>query len=114
MIGMRAVYLDAGSGAAHPVAPAVIRAVRRVVTLPLIVGGGMKSPEQVRAARTAGADLVVVGTAVETGARSGSTHSWRPWRDVIDLHTHLLPGVDDGSHTLEQSVEVLERFAEQG
>jgi protein-tyrosine phosphatase len=33
---------------------------------------------------------------------------------VIDLHTHLLPGVDDGSHTLEQSVEVLERFAAQG
>jgi protein-tyrosine phosphatase len=33
---------------------------------------------------------------------------------VIDLHTHLLPGVDDGSNTVEQSVEVLERFAEQG
>jgi protein-tyrosine phosphatase len=33
---------------------------------------------------------------------------------VIDLHTHLLPGVDDGSHTVEQSVEVLERFVEQG
>ena len=33
---------------------------------------------------------------------------------MIDLHTHLLPGVDDGSHTIEQSVEVLERFAEQG
>ncbi len=33
---------------------------------------------------------------------------------MIDLHTHLLPGVDDGSHTLEQSVEVLERFARQG
>lgn len=33
---------------------------------------------------------------------------------MIDLHTHLLPGVDDGSTTVEQSVEVLERFAEQG
>ena len=33
---------------------------------------------------------------------------------MIDLHTHLLPGVDDGSHTVEQSVEVLERFAAQG
>jgi len=67
MIGMKAVYLDAGSGAAHPVAPSVIRAVRRAVSLPLLVGGGMKTPEQVRAARTAGADLIVVGTAVETG-----------------------------------------------
>jgi protein-tyrosine phosphatase len=33
---------------------------------------------------------------------------------VIDLHTHLIPGVDDGSRTVEQSVEVLERFAKQG
>jgi phosphoglycerol geranylgeranyltransferase len=65
MIGMKTVYLDAGSGAARPVTPAVIRAVRRAVSLPLLVGGGMKSAEQVRAARTAGADLVVVGTAIE-------------------------------------------------
>lgn len=67
MIGMKAIYLDAGSGAARPVAPAVIREVRRAVSLPLIVGGGMKTPAQVRAARTAGADLLVVGTAVEMG-----------------------------------------------
>ncbi len=33
---------------------------------------------------------------------------------MIDLHTHLIPGVDDGSHTIEQSVEVLQRFAGQG
>ena len=33
---------------------------------------------------------------------------------MIDLHTHLIPGVDDGSHTVEQSVEVLQRFARQG
>ena len=65
MIGMRAVYLDAGSGAAAPVAPAVIEAVRCAVQLPLIVGGGMRSAAQVAAARRAGADLVVVGTAIE-------------------------------------------------
>lgn len=33
---------------------------------------------------------------------------------MIDLHTHLIPGVDDGAHTIEQSVEVLQRFAAQG
>jgi len=67
MIGMAAVYLDAGSGAARPVAPAVIEAVRCAVPLPLIVGGGMRSAAQVAAARRAGADLVVVGTAIEAG-----------------------------------------------
>jgi phosphoglycerol geranylgeranyltransferase len=65
MIGMAAVYLDAGSGAALPVAPAIVRAVRRAVALPLIVGGGLRTPEAARAAREAGADFVVIGTAVE-------------------------------------------------
>jgi phosphoglycerol geranylgeranyltransferase len=67
MIGMSAVYLDAGSGAISPVSPAVIRAVRNAVDVPLIVGGGLRTPEQARAARAAGADLIVVGTAVEAG-----------------------------------------------
>ena len=66
LIGMRTVYLDAGSGAAHPVAPPVIRAVRERVRLPLFVGGGLRTPEQVRAAREAGADFVVVGNIIET------------------------------------------------
>jgi putative glycerol-1-phosphate prenyltransferase len=67
MIGMAAVYLDAGSGAAVPVAPAVIRAVREAVSLPLFVGGGMRTPAQVRDARAAGADFLVVGNAIEGG-----------------------------------------------
>lgn len=67
MIGMAAVYLDAGSGAAAPVAPSVVEAVRCAMPLPLIVGGGMRSPAQVAAARRSGADFVVVGTAIEAG-----------------------------------------------
>ncbi|PYO98646.1 MAG: geranylgeranylglyceryl/heptaprenylglyceryl phosphate synthase [Gemmatimonadetes bacterium] len=66
LIGMRAIYLDAGSGAPRPVAADVIRACRRAVPdLTLFVGGGIKRAEQVRAARAAGADFVVVGTALE-------------------------------------------------
>ncbi len=65
LIGMAAVYLDAGSGARDPVQPCVIEAVRRSVDLPLFVGGGMRTPEQVRAARQAGADFVVVGNLIE-------------------------------------------------
>lgn len=66
LIGMQAVYLDAGSGAERPVPPAVIAAVRAAVAgAPLIVGGGIRTAEQARAARRAGADYVVVGTALE-------------------------------------------------
>ena len=73
MIGMAAVYLDAGSGAAAPVAPEVIRAVRAAVRLPLLVGGGMRSASQVCDARRAGADFVVVGSAIESGG-AGRVH----------------------------------------
>ncbi len=65
MIGMRVVYLDAGSGARCPVPSDVTRAVRAAVSVPIFVGGGLRTPEQVCAARTAGADFVVVGTAIE-------------------------------------------------
>jgi geranylgeranylglyceryl phosphate synthase family protein len=70
MIGMAAVYLDAGSGAANPVCPPIISAVRHAVSLPLFVGGGMRSAEQVHAARAAGADFIVVGNAIEDGGSS--------------------------------------------
>lgn len=65
MIGMSCVYLDAGSGAAEPVRPELIRAVKSKVNLPMFVGGGIRTPAQVRAAREAGADFVVVGNCIE-------------------------------------------------
>jgi len=74
LIGMRAVYLDAGSGADRPVTAEVIRACRAVLVEPdqlLFVGGGIKSPAQAAAARAAGADFVVVGTVVEQGPPEG-------------------------------------------
>ena len=71
LIGMRATYLDAGSGAARPVAPALVAAARRVAPGPLFVGGGVRGPDGVRAAREAGADYVVVGREFErSGARA--------------------------------------------
>lgn len=65
LIGMKAVYLDAGSGADNPVHPDVIRAVKERVKLPLFVGGGMRTASQVSAAREAGADFLVVGNVIE-------------------------------------------------
>jgi len=71
LIGMQAVYLDAGSGAERPVPGDVIRACRTAVPDRLLfVGGGIKSPAQAKAARAGGADFVVVGTAVEEPANA--------------------------------------------
>jgi putative glycerol-1-phosphate prenyltransferase len=65
MIGMRAAYLDAGSGAKRPVGPALVRAARAATSGPLFVGGGIRTAADVRAAREAGAEYVVVGTFFE-------------------------------------------------
>lgn len=65
LLGLRATYLDAGSGARRPVAPALVRAAREATTGPIFVGGGVRGADAVRAAREAGADYVVVGTLVE-------------------------------------------------
>lgn len=65
MLGMQVIYMDGGSGAAHPVQPAMIAAVRRVVKIPIIVGGGIKTEQQAYQAYEAGADILVVGNAIE-------------------------------------------------
>ncbi|MDR0778311.1 MAG: geranylgeranylglyceryl/heptaprenylglyceryl phosphate synthase [Methanomassiliicoccaceae archaeon] len=64
-LGMSFVYLEAGSGADRPVPPEMIKAVKDVLSVPLIVGGGIRTPEAAKAARLAGADAIVTGTFVE-------------------------------------------------
>jgi phosphoglycerol geranylgeranyltransferase len=65
-LGMNFVYLEAGSGAYAPVPPEMVSAVKTVLSVPLIVGGGIRTPEAAKAARLAGADAIVTGTFVET------------------------------------------------
>ncbi|WP_297067725.1 geranylgeranylglyceryl/heptaprenylglyceryl phosphate synthase [Thermococcus sp.] len=64
-MGMRLVYLEAGSGAPEPVPPEMIATVKRTINVPLIVGGGIRTAEAAEAAVKAGADIVVTGTAIE-------------------------------------------------
>lgn len=74
MLGMKMIYLEAGSGAASPIPADVIQAVKNNLKVPLIVGGGIRTQEQLEAAYTAGANMVVVGTAFEQDTSFFETH----------------------------------------
>ena len=65
LLGLKTMYLDAGSGAKTPVSESMIESVSGAVSVPLIVGGGIRTPEKIAANFRAGADMVVVGTAFE-------------------------------------------------
>lgn len=65
--GMRLVYLEAGSGAPEPVPAEHVRAVREAITVPLVVGGGIRTREQAERLLRAGADILVTGTVAEQG-----------------------------------------------
>ena len=64
-LGMQLIYLEAGSGALHPVPTEIINFVKQDLRIPLIVGGGIRSKTQLDEAYKAGANLVVIGTAFE-------------------------------------------------
>jgi len=66
-LGMRFIYLEAGSGAKRPVPQEMIRAVKCCIEVPLIVGGGIRSKDQAQAAVSAGADIIVTGNVTEDG-----------------------------------------------
>lgn len=65
-LGMHFIYLEGGSGAANPVPPEMIRAVKHLLEILLIVGGGIRTKEQAIAAASAGADIIVTGNVTET------------------------------------------------
>ncbi len=65
LLGMQTVYLEAGSGAIHPIKAETIHQVRDTIHVPLIVGGGICTLEQMKTAFQAGADIVVIGNHFE-------------------------------------------------
>lgn len=66
MLGMKMIYLEAGSGALKAVNSEMINEVRRNITIPLIVGGGIKTAEDIRSVLSSGADMIVIGNALES------------------------------------------------
>jgi len=65
LLGLKLIYLEAGSGAKHPVPAEIISEVKKKLNIPIIVGGGIRTKQLVSEAYNSGADLVVVGTAFE-------------------------------------------------
>lgn len=68
MLGMKLIYMDAGSGAKRPISESMIEAVAKSIATPLIVGGGILDPEKAYRNCKAGADVIVVGNAIEKDA----------------------------------------------
>ncbi len=66
MLGLQAIYLEAGSGAKYTVSSQMISEVKQNISIPLIVGGGITTEKQLVDILESGADMVVVGTAVES------------------------------------------------
>ncbi|MBA2248685.1 MAG: geranylgeranylglyceryl/heptaprenylglyceryl phosphate synthase [Chitinophagaceae bacterium] len=65
MLGMKLIYMDAGSGAKRPITESMIDKVSQCISVPLIIGGGITDPEKAYLNCKAGADVIVVGNAIE-------------------------------------------------
>ncbi len=66
MLGMKLIFMDAGSGALNPISAQMIESVKSAIDIPLIIGGGIRNANQAQIAFEAGADCIVVGTVAES------------------------------------------------
>ncbi len=69
MLGLKLIYMDAGSGALNPIPVSMISNVKKSISVPLIVGGGIKTPEKAVENCKNGADIIVIGNAIEKEAQ---------------------------------------------
>ena len=65
MLGLKLIFMDGGSGAKNPISEAMIKEVRKSISVPLIIGGGINSGKKAIGNCKAGADIIVVGNAIE-------------------------------------------------
>lgn len=68
MLGMKLIYMDAGSGAKRPITESMIEIVSKNINVPLVIGGGITDPEKAYRNCKSGADLIIVGNAIEKDA----------------------------------------------
>jgi len=82
-LGLKLIFMDAGSGAQNPINKNMIEAVSDTIEIPLIIGGGIKTPEKAYENAKSGADMIVVG-------------------DAIEKNPELLPELADAIHSLNK------------
>jgi putative glycerol-1-phosphate prenyltransferase len=68
MLGMKLIFMDAGSGAKRPITESMIEKVSQIIEVPLVIGGGITDPEKAYLNCKAGADVIVIGNAIEKDA----------------------------------------------
>jgi len=66
MLGFKLIYMDGGSGAQYAISNEMIEKVRENISIPLVIGGGIRSPKEAEEKFKSGADLIVVGNAIES------------------------------------------------
>jgi putative glycerol-1-phosphate prenyltransferase len=81
-LGMKLIYLEAGSGARYPVPDEMVREVTDYVSIPVIVGGGIRQPEEARSKVESGAAFVVTGNVLE---KKGNAHLIREFADAVHI-----------------------------
>jgi phosphoglycerol geranylgeranyltransferase len=86
-LGMRFVYLEAGSGVSKPIPTQMVQMVKEIVDVPLIVGGGIRTGAQAKEIVMAGSDIIVTSTALEEESEKGSA------KDKIE---EILEGMKEG------------------
>ncbi len=70
MLGLKLIYLDTGSGAQKHVSAKMVREVKKNIAIPLIIGGGIRTPENAYDICSSGADMIVIGTVAEQSPES--------------------------------------------
>lgn len=86
LLGLKMLFLEAGSGALKPVPDEMIGSVKSNIDIPLIVGGGIREPDVAGQKVAAGADLIVVGSALESG---GSEKLMQQFAQAIHVNAHI-------------------------
>ena len=69
MLGLKMIFMDGGSGALNPISTKMIRSVSKIIDVPLVIGGGINSGKKAIENCKAGADIIVVGNAIEKNER---------------------------------------------